>query len=385
MRPLYLLLGALVIWLVIYTLSDSFSPPSTQKLNSWAIDQIKKDLSIFSSKKFSRQDLAETYNNLRKIDGNQLIKFQIIKGNIYSNYKELDRQNAKLVSSHNALIKFFAQIIKIYDFNQDVEFIVSTGNNLEAPNDYVFKAPIIAPVKNQTSDIAKYLVLAPDSYTLGEWPRVYVDILKANEKYPWTRKIEKAFWRGSTNGVAYTRENWESFPRVKLVQLSLDNPSLIDAKFTSFNAYDNDSSDMVAEKYPLAIAISQSDHVKYKIQIALEGGARSLSGELWRLLSNSSILKQKSNNVQWFYPILKEGEHYINIEPDMSDMLDKIKWLLNNDAEAKKSAFSSSALIKKEITPEHLYLYWIHLLNEYSEAQNFDLTKPTLAKAIEIK
>lgn len=233
--------------------------------------------------------------------------------------------------------------------------------------------------------ICQNIFFAPDSYTLAEWPRLYIDILKANEKYPWSRKIYKAFWRGSTSGIVDARKNWENFPRARLVQLSLENPSILDAKFTDFTWYDNDFTDVVAEKYPLAIAISQADHVKYKIQIALEGGPRSLSGELWVLL-NSAVLKQKSNNVQWFYTLLKEGEHYMCIEPDMSDAADKIKWLLSNDARAKESASTSSVLIKREITPEHLYLYWIHLLNEYAEAGNFDITKPTLdKKAAEIK
>lgn len=102
--------------------------------------------------------MSDTYKDLNKIEGNQLIRFQIIHKQIYSNHKELNKQNAKLIAAHNTLVKFFSQIIKIYDFNQDIEFIVSAGNNLNAPNHYVFKAPVIVPVKNIASDMSKYLL-----------------------------------------------------------------------------------------------------------------------------------------------------------------------------------------------------------------------------------
>ncbi len=138
---------------------------------------------------------------------------------------------------------------------------------------------------------------------------------------------------------------------------------------------------MIAEKYPIAISVSQSDHVKYKMQISVDGNATSLSGYLWRLLSSSLVLKQKSNLMQWFYPILREGEHYISIENDMSDLLDKVKWALNNDEAAKKIALAGSDLIAKEITPDHLYFYWKHLLEECYKLQDFTLKTPSLEKA----
>jgi hypothetical protein len=273
-------------------------------------------------------------------------------------------------------------MIKNYGFNKNVEFVMSVSDRFSAPSDYVFKAPIIVPIKNLGDKFSKYMLLAPDHYTIAEWPRLYNDILSANKKYIWNRKIEKAFWRGSSStGGLYTRENWQDFPRVKLVQLSSEYPNLIDAKFTALPQNDREIMDMISEKYPLAIAVSQADHVKYKLQVSVEGNITSLSGYLWRLLSNSVVLKQKTNKAQWFYPILKEGQHYTDIHYDMSDLLDKVKWFLAHDEESQKSALEGSEIVKKEITPEHLYLYWSYLLDEYWRLQDFTLSKPSLDKA----
>ena len=360
-------------------MSDHFA--SGTELKAWAINQIDHDLSAFKKPKFKETDISNIYKDLSNVPGNLLIKFQIIDGVLYSNHNELDKNNSEITSAHNIFCRFFGNMIRNHDFDKNVEFIVSVGERLKVPDHYNFKAPIIVPVKNSRDSFNKYVVMAPDHYTISEWPRLYSYILSANEKYPWNRKIEKAFWRGSSSGGVYTRENWQNFPRVKLVQLSSENPNLIDAKFTTLPQNDKAVMDMLSEKYPLALYVSQADHVKYKIQVSVDGNTTSLSGYLWRLLSNSFVLSQKSTNAQWFHCILKEGQHYVAIEYDMSDLLHKIKWVLDHEEASKTIAFAGSELVSNEITPDHLHLYWSHLLSEYSKLQDFTLLNPSLTKA----
>ncbi len=384
MKILYFLLSIAGLFWVMLSISDRFDNDGAI-LNEWSKTQVKAELSVFEKNKFKEADISKTYMDLSGVAGNSLLRFQIVGGAVYSDYSSINKSNMPLVSAYNTYYKFFTSMIKRYDFGHGVEFIISVGDDFTSPAGYDFKVPVIVPVKNSSNWYAKFTPLAPDSYTISEWPRLYKDILSANDKYPWSRKIEKAFWRGSGTGGLYTRENWQNFPRVKLVEISEQNPNLINAQFTALPQGDAELMNELSEKYPLAIAVSQADHVKYKVQIYIEGGATSFSGYLWRLLSNSVVLKQSSNNIQWFYPILTEGKDYITIAYDMSDVLDKVKWAHEHDLESIKSAADGSELIKKEITPEHLYLYWDYLLTEYSKLQDFRIDAPTLPKAKEIE
>jgi hypothetical protein len=379
MKLLYLILTAGIIFVLLFFMNDRFDEDDVE-LKSWAINQIDNDLSLFKKTKFKELDIEDAYKNLSNIDGNIILRFQIIDGNLYSNYNDLDKTNAEIAEANNILHRFLGNLIKHHGFNKNVEFIVSVSEKLNIPSDYNLKAPIIVPFKNPQDSFASCMLIAPDRFNISEWPRLYSDILGANSKYPWNRKIEKAFWRGSSTGGVYTRENWQDFPRVKLVELSIENPNLLDAKFTALAQHDY-IAEIISEKFPLAIAVSQSDHVKYKIQVSIDPNSTSLSGFLWRLLSSSLVLRQKSNNAQWFYPLLHEGQHYIAIEHDMSDLLDKVKWALEHDEEAKNIAFAGSELIKNEITPDHLYLYWGRLLSEYSKLQDFNLKTPSLDRS----
>jgi hypothetical protein len=367
------------MFMLLFFMSDHFGAEDLE-LKPWAVNQIDQNLSVFKKAPFKESDIDDAYKTLTSIPSNSLLRFQIIDGDLYCNHSSLDKNNTEVIAAYNIYYRFFRNMIKNYGFNQNVEFIVLVSERLETPSEYNAKVPIIVPVKNTNDNFRNYTVMAPDHCSISEWPRLYSDILRANEKYSWNRKIEKAFWRGSSTDGVYTRENWQDFPRVKMVQLSSENPNLIDAKFTNLRQND-DMVEIIAEKYPLAISVSQSDHVKYKIQISVDGSVSSFSGYLWRLLSNSVVLKQKSNMAQWFHPILQEGTHYISIENDMSDLLDKVKWVLANDEESKNSATVGSDIIRNEITPEHLYLYWDRLLREYSKLQDFTLKTPSLERA----
>ncbi|MGV2432190.1 MAG UNVERIFIED_CONTAM: glycosyltransferase family 90 protein [Rickettsiaceae bacterium] len=368
MKILYLLLGAVCLMLLISTVGGGFgSGNEVTTLGDWAKEQIKSELSIFEKSKFTTEDIDKTYNTLSAVSSNELIRFKIKDGVVSSNFDELQKNNSGLEKAHTTLYNFFKHMIKAYGFTKNVDFVVSVGDGLEIPQGFIPKAPIIVPVKIKSDDMAAYKLIAPDHYIISEWPSLYNDILNSNIKYVWNRKIEKAFWRGSSSGGVYTRSNWQDFPRMKLLELSSLHPALLDAKLTSLTQDDDNLRDEIAEKYPIAIYVSQADHTKYKIQIAMEGGLSSLSSELWRLLSNSVLLKQKSNNIKWFYPILQEGKHFISINYDVSDLIEKIDWVLAHDSESEEIASRASSLIKKEIPPSHLYLYWVELLSEYSK------------------
>lgn len=386
MRILYFLLGALLVTFLLITIGGGMEiGPIKRELSTWAKSQIASEYQAFRGKEFSKSDLENDYISLTNIKPNSVLRFQIIDGEIYSNYNDIEKSDSNVVKAYNSYLKFFNQIVSSGEFKGNVDFLLSVENNLFFPKNYKPKVPLIVPVKKERDSNSKFMILVPDHYIIEEWPRLYRDILDANEKFEWDRKIERAFWRGSSSGGVYTRANWKDFPRVRIVELSSEYPALIDAKFTLLAQKDKRVVDEISAKYPIAMAVSQADHTKYKMQISIEGTITSLSSELWRLLSNSLMIRQETNNLKWYHSLFRDGEHYISVKYDVSNLLDKIKWVLSNDEKAKKIAENASNVVKREVTPEHLRQYWSEVLKEYIKHQNFELKEPTLDKAERIQ
>ena len=87
------------------------------------------------------------------------------------------------------------------------------------------------------------------------------------------------------------------------------------------------------------------------------------------MLGNSLVLKQDSQYYEYFYSHLKPGSHYIPIKRNLSDLLDKIKWAKENDAEAQEIARAGQTEARELLQPSRLYCYYYSVLHMYSERQ----------------
>ncbi len=359
----YLTVIALVGFLV-FKLTDSGNITHKASLQQWAQDKIKSETAEFQTKHFTNTDLDQTYNQLAYLPGNMLIRFQITQGKISS--PQIISSNPEIAYAYNAFHKFLEHMIKKRMIEKDVDFIVSISENITVPDNYVFTAPIIVPSKNTMDPHAKFYILAPHYKTLSEWSKLYDDILEAKKEYPWIHKTEQAFWRGSTSTEVLTRENWQDAPITRLLELSAQNPTLIDAKLNNISQTNAEIQHLLAEKYPLAVNVAMLENAQYKINIRMDNKASIYPGLLSSFLSGAIVLKRQSTNEQWFYDILEENKHYISFANDVSDLLPKIQWIHDHDAEAKVIANAGAALIEKEITPNHVNLYWVKLLEEHA-------------------
>jgi hypothetical protein len=78
------------------------------------------------------------------------------------------------------------------------------------------------------------------------------------------RKTSEAFWRGSTTGGFFTGKNWNLFGRGKLVDLSLQHPTEIDARFTNVVQCTPDVHGLMKAAGMLSKRVDKVDHLKYK-------------------------------------------------------------------------------------------------------------------------
>ncbi|XP_077452441.1 protein O-glucosyltransferase 3 [Stigmatopora argus] len=170
----------------------------------------------------------------------------------------------------------------------------------------------------------------------------------------WANKTNRAFFRG--------RDSREE--RLHLVSLSKKHPELLDAGITGWFFF-RDREKQIG-KSPL---VGFFDYFKFKYQLNVDGTVAAYRFP-YLMLGNSLVLKQDSHYYEHFYSSLRAGTHYLPFKRDLSDLLEKIKWAKENDAEAQKIAVMGQAAARELLQPSRLYCYYHRVLLTYAERQS---------------
>lgn len=90
---------------------------------------------------------------------------------------------------------------------------------------------------NNPLENSKFMI--PDAWMLfRDFEKVKRDASKASKLSPWDKKSNQVYWRGADTGhtfdyVEIYKDLPNYFPRLELIRLSRDNPSIVDARFTA--------------------------------------------------------------------------------------------------------------------------------------------------------
>lgn len=95
------------------------------------------------------------------------------------------------------------------------------------------------------------------------------------------------------------------------------------------------------------------------------------------LYSGSAMLRQESPYTEFWYHSLKPYVHYIPLSFDGGDLLEKVQWAREHDAEAQQLALNAKQLAEAAFTDESIGCYWHQLLQRYAQLQAF---KPQLSE-----
>ena len=210
---------------------------------------------------------------------------------------------------------------------------------------------------------------------LGRWDQYKTELDKVQQKsFPWEKKLTKAFFRGS-------RTSQERDP---LVLLSRSRPDMIDAAYTSNQAFKSKAKDTLYAE-PVE-AISLKDHCQYKYLFNYRGVAASFRHK--HLFMCKSLVfhvgpkNLKDSWIEFYYHKLKPWYHYIPIgkdtpvdETNMKDLRHVIDYFMRNDKIAEKIAENGYDMVNEVLTFENIECYWEMLLKEYSRLSKFDLVK----------
>lgn len=223
------------------------------------------------------------------------------------------------------------------------------------------------PVFLFSKKLAEAGILIPDVQCLDAVIRFERLATQGAQKFPWDKKLSKGFWRGAVRGgLPLTINQLKKTPRCQLVMLSNHFPKELDAFFSS-NTNIKKFRPFINENNLVKTYASIEEHLEYKYQILIDGNVSSWGRGLWQLLSNCTIFKVNSSYIQWYYQALKPYEHFIPIESDSSNLIEKIKWAKINDTTCIKIAQNATKFAQNNLKYSDMLYYIYLILNEFEK------------------
>ena len=195
-----------------------------------------------------------------------------------------------------------------------------------------------------------YSTMAPD-FNFCNWKEVglndYEECTKQMDNVGKTTfEINKVGWIGNldTNEI-----------RKKLFDIGKANTDLFDIMSVNWQKTHNQT--VTARNY-----ISMQDLVqKYSILLDIEG--YGYSGRLKYLFwSHRPVLLVDRPHKEFFYEHLIPWEHYIPVERDLEDLVEKTKWCLDNYEKAKQIAENAFTFAQEHLTRNGAYKQWNRII-----------------------
>ena len=201
-------------------------------------------------------------------------------------------------------------------------------------------------------------IMMPDTYMMGNWGNQH-DYISDNIQFE--DKIKKVVWVGTTTGSRVAREN----KRIQTCIWALDKKNMCDFNIT--NVAQMAIPDILnavprfAEIYKPRMKME--DQMKYRYHLTIDGNASP-----WNVVeyfTNSLILKYASNNMLWYYPLLQDRHHYVEV--DVHSLEKEYIYYENNVKEAMNIVSNSNKLARELFKPFIVQQYCVSLFEGISQ------------------
>jgi Glycosyl transferase family 90 len=196
-----------------------------------------------------------------------------------------------------------------------------------------------------------------------------LDVIPAADIH-WHMKKDAAVWRGALTGIQRSSLMQEtlqssrsskknsyinptalcmSLQRCKLV-MEHASSRWVNASLTGVVSQDHSREPILPERLENGVQLygsrlSYTEMLQYKIIIVLEGNDIS-TGLKWALYSNSVVFMQPVTYTSWaMEELLEPWIHFIPIAEDLSDIEEKVHWVLDHDVQAQMIARRGSLWI----------------------------------------
>lgn len=168
----------------------------------------------------------------------------------------------------------------------------------------------------------RYLYLPLDD---GFFDNGIMHYFPEEQRVPWQDRIAKVYWRGGCSG-----EGGLESARVRTVGALIDFPHA-DVRLNWWWA---DGKNIPGHYF--AGREAHTEFMKYKMNLIIDGNVIA-SSHMWAFASGAVPILV-SNATCWFSPFLIPYVNYIPIKYDLTDLQEKIIWVLEHDEEAETIA-----------------------------------------------
>eukprot|EP00056_Hartaetosiga_gracilis_P010463 m.154581 g.154581 ORF g.154581 m.154581 type:complete len:373 (+) comp13318_c0_seq2:86-1204(+) len=188
----------------------------------------------------------------------------------------------------------------------------------------------------------------------------------------WDDKKEVAFFRGRPSNEM----------RVQGMLMSKEHPDMLDIRVTKnqFNYFPDEQAKVdhrnFEKKYgPKANLQPISSFFKYKYLLSIDGTVAAYRlGTL--LAGNSVIFKQESDYYEHFYNGMKPFVHYVPINRNLSDLLEKVNYARDHDNEMRRISQNAREFTRKHLRMPDVYCYHFLALQRYASLQTYSPLVP---------
>jgi hypothetical protein len=172
------------------------------------------------------------------------------------------------------------------------------------------------------------------------------DIVKQGEEIPWSDKLAKVFWRGSTtynSGAGTNRLD-------VLAQWINYDDNHMDIAFNKVEQMNTNFKREYVKKQYVRKKQSLLEMSHYKYLLSVEGNDVA-TGLKWMLYSNSVVLMSRPTVATWaMEDLLVPYVHYIPLANDYSNLLEMVKWAEGHDEACQEISKRATEFI------EHLWI-----------------------------
>jgi hypothetical protein len=173
-------------------------------------------------------------------------------------------------------------------------------------------------------------------------------VLQPFARPQWEHRKPIAFWRGGSSGCD------RPMLRHRVLDAVFDHPNA-DVAFTPGGWPANDA--LIPPRYFKSSRVDIAEHMKYKYIFIIDGNCIA-SAHQWVFGSGSvPIMVTHPDNDYWFKDHLIPMVNYVPIQYDLSDLVEKLEWLVSHDEDAKKIANAAYELSTTIFTPEYQKAY----------------------------
>jgi hypothetical protein len=177
----------------------------------------------------------------------------------------------------------------------------------------------------------------------------------------WDAKKSVAVFRGSSTGCGFTPETNQ---RLKLATMKSDDLDVGITQYTSHLKYNSPTDIGKIEKVvPTVPKLDWKEQSSYKYILHIDGNVVAYR-LLKSMLTNSLILRVKSEFVHWCDSELKPNVHYVEIKEDLSNLRERLDWCKSHDAECEKIARAGYDFANRVLTDESIQYAFVKLLNQ---------------------